>query len=457
MLGVVIGLAATVGTFVGAGMLAAYTYNHRQLYLGAWTATLFGLSTALGGMTVGFMVGFGPTLFRWIEIGGSLIAPLWLAAGVVTLIARRIQVWFGVWLAVASYSVIAVVIMAFDPVIGTFDSTLPGPDHYDLLPRILLGGAHLGAVGALAAATGITAMRTRDRDPEALDMLVPIALLAGAGVLVVAGMGGYLPDVLTVMGAAAAAGLVWYGARRATTGVVEVAEPGWAEETAASFQPSTAGRGRRRRGTRRRPSGSRGDHDRGSEEEPPEPDDEAAHRSGPDPDAAHRSASDRGGAHRAGPDPDAAHRSARGQGAHRSGRDREAAHRRGPDPYAAHRSAHSRPGSRTPSRAAGPYGHITVYTLRDGQEDAFDRLTEEAVRAVRELEPDTLIYACHTAHHSPNQRVFYQLYRDRGAYQEHERQPHIRHFLAEGRSYVRNTKVIELKLGPAKVVPPPSL
>lgn len=72
---------------------------------------------------------------------------------------------------------------------------------------------------------------------------------------------------------------------------------------------------------------------------------------------------------------------------------------------------------------------------------------------MRDLEPGTLIYACHTARQVPNQRVFYQLYRDRMAYQEHERQPHIQHFLTQGSPYVRSTKVIELNLGPAKVPP----
>lgn len=411
MFAVVIALPATIATFVGAGMLAASTHKHRQLFLAAWTVTLFGLSTVLGGMTIGFAVGFSEALFRGLQVGGGLTAPLWLALGVVTLIARQVQVRFGAWLLVASYSIVAVVILFFDPVVGTFGTTLPGPDHYDILPRILLGGAHLIAVAALVAATAITALRTRERDPEALEMLIPIALLAGAGVLVVGGMGGYLPDVLTVIAIAAAAGLVWYGAYRATASLdapaIDVSRGG---EVAA---PPPRGRGRRRRGTRRRsgPSTSR------PEDEPldyqplgaveVEPDDVPPPR----------------------PDPDAAHRSAR-------------------------REAQARPVSR--SRGVKPYGHITVYTLRDGQEEAFDRLAEAAVRAVQELEPDTLIYACHTTKHAPQQRVFYQLYRDRKAYQEHERQPHIQRFLTEGRPYVRATKVIELKLGPAKVVPPPT-
>lgn len=435
--GVVIALAATLGTFGGAGLLAAYTINDRRPYLIAWTVTLFGLSIALGGMTVGFMVGFGPTLFRGIQIGGSLLAPLWLAHGVVILVARQIQVRFGAWLVIASYTVVAVVILMADPVTGGFGDALPTPDHYDLLPRVLIGGAHLGAVGALVAATGITALRTRDGDTEALETLVPIATLAGAGVLVVLGMGGFLPDVLTVLVVGVAAGLVWYGARRAVAAGAPDPAAEWAGADMGAYEqrppadPPVRGRGRRA-GTRRRGAAP-------PAAEPPHS-------------ADHMHPSDLPGDPPAGLLGDPA----------LSDPERSAALAALPgdptlsDPERSAARPASRGGPRSrPAAAAGPYGHITVYTLREGQEDAFDRLTEDAVRAVREREPDTLIYACHTARNAPNQRVFYQLYRDRMAYQEHERQPHIQHFLAEGAPYVRTTKVIELKLGPAKVVPPP--
>jgi quinol monooxygenase YgiN len=57
---------------------------------------------------------------------------------------------------------------------------------------------------------------------------------------------------------------------------------------------------------------------------------------------------------------------------------------------------------------------------RPGSEEAFDRLTEEIAAAVREREYDTLIYACHRVEGQPEQRIFYELYRNQAAYQRHQ-------------------------------------
>jgi quinol monooxygenase YgiN len=310
----------------------------------------------------------------------------------------------------ASYAVVALVILMADPVIGKFDATLPDPDHYDLLPRVLTGGAHFIAVATLVAGTAVTARRTRDRDPEALDSLVPIALFAGAAVLLAAAMGGYLPGVLTVLAVAIAAGVVWYGARRA----LYVAAGGEEDEYDEYEDAEAESGGFGRSGYELRGPG-RSTPDRTPKRTPDRPAERRPERR---------------------PDRYA---------------DRPAAAQETSGDMRASRSSARESSKAAPSDA---YGHITVSTLREGREAAFDRLTEEAVRAVRDLEPNTFIFACHVARNAPNQRVFYQLYRDRMAYQEHERQPHIQHFLAEGSSHIRTTKVIELKLGPAKVVPP---
>ncbi len=77
-----------------------------------------------------------------------------------------------------------------------------------------------------------------------------------------------------------------------------------------------------------------------------------------------------------------------------------------------------------------PFGLVVRFRLRPGAADAFDRLTADTLRQIRAHEPGTLVYAAHTVHGEPDQRVLYELYTDRTAFEQHERQPHVRHFLS---------------------------
>lgn len=102
------------------------------------------------------------------------------------------------------------------------------------------------------------------------------------------------------------------------------------------------------------------------------------------------------------------------------------------------------------------FGTLTVFTLLDGTGEAFDRLAEETVEAVRRSEPDTLVYTCHSVKSAPLQRIVYELYRDQVAYTEHQRQPHMERFVTERQPMVLATNVIELTVNAAKVVPLPT-
>lgn len=73
------------------------------------------------------------------------------------------------------------------------------------------------------------------------------------------------------------------------------------------------------------------------------------------------------------------------------------------------------------------------------------------MKAALAAEPETLIFASHEVVGAPTQRIFYQLFRDEAAFAAHRRQPHLQRFLAESRTHVIATNVIELKLGAAKV------
>jgi quinol monooxygenase YgiN len=110
----------------------------------------------------------------------------------------------------------------------------------------------------------------------------------------------------------------------------------------------------------------------------------------------------------------------------------------------------------SPKPSSSLYGLLTVFTLMDGAGDAFDRLAEETVEAVRRSEPDTLIFICHSVKSAPLQRIVYEIYRDEVAFTEHQRQPHMERFARERVAHVLAANVIELNVNAAKVVPLPT-
>ncbi|MEU0784722.1 antibiotic biosynthesis monooxygenase [Streptomyces sp. NPDC006173] len=91
------------------------------------------------------------------------------------------------------------------------------------------------------------------------------------------------------------------------------------------------------------------------------------------------------------------------------------------------------------------FGLFVRFTLREGAGEAFDALMRETAAGIRAHEPGTLVYACHEVEGAPNERIFYELYVDRAAFEEHERQPHTRYFLSERSKYVEKTEVDRLQ------------
>lgn len=99
-------------------------------------------------------------------------------------------------------------------------------------------------------------------------------------------------------------------------------------------------------------------------------------------------------------------------------------------------------------------GLVVRFSLRDGQVEAFDALTRQTLTHVRAAERGTLVYACHQVEGEPNARVFYELYRDRDSFEEHEQQPHVRRFLSErGQHLAAEPRVEFLDLQDAKGLP----
>jgi quinol monooxygenase YgiN len=89
------------------------------------------------------------------------------------------------------------------------------------------------------------------------------------------------------------------------------------------------------------------------------------------------------------------------------------------------------------------FGLVVRFSLRPGSEAAFDRLVSETVPLIEDREPGTLMYVVHEVEGDSAARIFYELYRDRGAFEEHESQGHVRRFLAEREQYLSERPRVE--------------
>ncbi|GAA4223658.1 hypothetical protein GCM10022254_01270 [Actinomadura meridiana] len=436
MVDALLALLATLGALTATGLLISRAKKDRLLYLIAWSFTQVGLSLALLSMGVGFLAGFNGLLFRALELGAAMIGPVWLMLGMIELIARYVQVRFAAWLFAISYTLVATVILVLDPLKGTLSKSLPKPGStYDALPLLLIDGAHVVAVIALVGCTGFTAWLASKRDQEAAELLIPVALVALAGVLVVSGTRGFLPAPLAVIALGGAAGLVWYGAVR-TIPVYEDEEgyeeyddydggDDYREEPVTGYEEQGYPPPRHDRSAPPPPPDPRRGELRFPDPVPPPP------AAVPAPAEELRFPADPAG-HPAGPTAVDSFGVPGGTGA-------------SPLPEQGRRAASPR------GELGNACGQITVYTLLDGREEAFDRLATDLVKAALAAEPETMIFACHEVVGSPTQRIFYQLFRDDAAFAWHREQAHLRRFLAESRTHVLATNVIELRLGPAKV------
>ncbi len=71
---------------------------------------------------------------------------------------------------------------------------------------------------------------------------------------------------------------------------------------------------------------------------------------------------------------------------------------------------------------------VVRFDLRPETVHAFDGLLADLTSSIRSNEPGTLLYLCHRVEGEPAARIFFELYRDREAFQVHEVQPHVKEF-----------------------------
>ncbi len=97
------------------------------------------------------------------------------------------------------------------------------------------------------------------------------------------------------------------------------------------------------------------------------------------------------------------------------------------------------------------FGLFVRFTCKDeANAEAYDRLVAATIEAIKAHEPGTLVYASHLVDGQPLQRIFYELYRDKAAFEAHEAVLHTRRYLAERDQYLTTTEVDWLTLQTGK-------
>ncbi len=525
---VVSGIGAVVAA-VGSGVLLARCFRAPRGDLIAWSVALLGLLVSLGSQALGHLTGFDAAMFRAVEIGGQVIAPLALILALSEVAARSVAVRFCARLYIPALAIVAVVILALDQLSqAAFTKAWPDPAvHYQVPPDYMLMYA-IGPVTVLITVIAVGVVAARSGRPG-WNAVLPAQLMGGVAALALA-----YPCVAQLAAAEAkihlpvssafavlctvAAALAWMAGLR--TGQLDLsalhagsgpaaAGAGAGRDAAIASQrsasrstasPAVAGRRARAQ-----------DDDFGDlyrEDEPYRPDtgrerlDEAGYgwqddgrgQHGPGQyDAAGDWRDAPGGQYEAAGD----WRDASGGGGYANGYHEPdfatgdyatgdfapgefatgdlapgsggpgyppggwqggagEAGRRGAAPEADRFSGEPPRAPAEPERAQ-LFGQIAIYTLLEERVAEFDKLTERVVEQVRSREPDTLVFIVHAVPSAPMQRILYEVYRDRSAYERHNEQPYVEQFAIDRRPYVLATNVIELGLQQAKVSPFPSV
>jgi len=444
-----IGFAGVLVAAVATGLLAGRAVRLPRLDTILWAAATLALAVALAAQSLGFASGFGSATFRAVQLFALLLAPLWLAWGLVELVWPGEAARFGTRLACGALTVVGSVILATDPLTAEpFGKAWPlASVHYQPPSHYALDAAQAAAVILAAASVGLAATRARTGGPR--PGALPGTAAVGVAVFMAVGLRFSLPTrsaypLLTLL----AAVLAWFGATRleAQPALARAGRERAGRERAGQEQAGQEQGGRDagiyaagsydRRDAPHPANGHRGPRAPGDLRAPGNPGRWAD--AGRQPPAAPRPDWPRGGPGPAGAGPAFA--------------PREPHQAASPGAGEADLAAQAAQAAPPPT----PYGRILIFTLLEDRVADFDRLAEQTAEEVRTREPDTLVYVIHLVPNAPMQRIFYEIYRDRAAFDSHENQPYMKRFVADRRACVLATNVIELRLKYAKVAPLPS-
>lgn len=491
----------TLAALVATVLLVRRCVQAARADLVAWVLALAGMVIGLAAQAAGYHRGFAPTTFRAAQVGLGLIAPLALAWGMAEVSARGPVARFAVRLCLGGLFVVAAVILATDVLNDqAFSQDWPlARMHYQFLPLGLLAAVAVVVVVTILVSLVMTAMRSRHEPgwrpvllvlgATAVSALATQGLLASlpvntayAGLSVVAVVTAWLAgdrasrvQLAALRGAAAPSSGAqdWsgsqYGAGYRGDDSMDLYRDGYAYGDSGAY-PSYQGGDRY--GYDSAPFPAQGF---GSQEFPAQGDsrgfaarDDSRGFAAAGDSGSFAAAGDSGGFAAQGIDPHAEPVTGAFDALYRdsaaTARPREEA-----GPAAAEASVPGEPetgmqlaalseGALGAATLADPaadterlYGQIAIYTLLESGAAEFDRLASSVLEQVRTTEPDTLVFVVHGVPSAPLQRILYQVYRDRAAYDEHQRKPYVTDFDTRLRPLVLATNVIELGVREAKV------
>jgi len=509
---------------VGGGVVLARCFRQPRGDLIAWAVALLGLLVSLGSQVLGHLTGFDAAMFRGMELGGQVIAPLALILGLAEVAARSAPVRFCARLYIPALAIVAVVILSLDQLAQTtFTKAWPDPSvFYQVPPNYVLMFA-IGPLTTLVTLIAVGTVMARSGQPG-WNAVLPAALMGGAAAVALAypclaQLVAYLTGIHLPVASefavlcALAALLAWLAADRAARVRLSVlhgsgsagtsprggfdgpeaedefrqfpAGSEYANGARSTYRDNGLYRSEQRGGygwqddRQDRRDGWQSRDEAGDEHWDEYPAMDATGDFAPGDFGIADSAAGDFGAGDFGTGDFATGDFATGDfapGDYVSG-DSALTDSRASDHDLDYRAADWRPDGRrrderagapeglagAPARAAmGPgaaqlFGQIAIYTLIEDRVEEFDRLTERVVDQVRSREPDTLVFIVHAVPSAPMQRILYEVYRDRTAYQRHTEQPYVKQFEADRRPFVLATNIIELGLQQAKVSPFPSV
>src|SRR5437868_8129444 len=111
-----IAFAGALLAAIASAVLIRRLLEEREGWLIAWSISAIALCLSLAVIGVGSLTGFGTPTFKIYQLTGALLAPLWLAVGLIQLLTSSARAKFATWLASVAYTVVAAYVLILDPV-----------------------------------------------------------------------------------------------------------------------------------------------------------------------------------------------------------------------------------------------------------------------------------------------------------------------------------------------------
>ena len=180
---VTVGLAfiSALVAWSGTAALAAYAQRRPSVAAVAWLIAALGLTVGLSAAVIGALFDFGELTFRLLQIGISLIGPLYMAWGALEYGVRAPGARFPARLALSAFTIVPLVVFGMDRLSAQFGASFPAfADHYDLIPRVLANAVLV--VVLLFLVPALVAVARRDPEDRGTDLAV-LGLIALATLL----------------------------------------------------------------------------------------------------------------------------------------------------------------------------------------------------------------------------------------------------------------------------------